>query len=273
MKDLLYFLLKRNQVSFLFIAVFMFAAIPAAAQPPSEVYARVVMLKVEAGKHAEFEQFSKETMKPIHAIRREKGKIFLWILFRVHFAAAADEYNYVEVHYYPSWEETEMNLSFPALAREAHPQTDPASITAKLLELRSVSRVHLVYRANVIEPTPPVPSKYVRLDYMKVKPGQTTAYLKVERDDWMPFHKTLINNGQSTGWALWRRVFPGGSDAEYDYVTSNRYANYADVMAVDYEKTFKVASPSKNINDIFGRTGSSRDLVKSELWEVVDILN
>lgn len=273
MKNLSYFLSKRNQVSFLLIVVFVFAAKLTAAQSPPEVYARVVMLKVTAGKNAEFERFMKETMKPIHVLRREKGKIFLWILFRVHFVGAADEYNYVEVHYYPSWENTEMNLSFQALVREAHPETDPASITAKLLELRSVARSHLVYRADAIEPTPPAPSKYIRLDYMKVKPGKTQAYLKVERDDWMPFHKTLVNNGQSTGWALWRRVFPGGSDAEYDYVTSNRYANYADVMATDYEKTFKTASPSKNINDIFDRTTSSRDLVKSELWEVVDMLN
>ena len=44
-------------------------------------------------------------------------------------------------------------------------------------------------------------------------------------------------------------------------------------MATDYEKTFKKASPSKNTNDIFNRTTSSRDLIRSELWEVVNMLN
>lgn len=273
MKNLSELKWKRNKVSFPLMVVFICASMLSAAQSPPDVYARVTMLKVNPGKQAEFEQFMKQTMKPVHVLRREKGKIFLWILFRVHFAGGADEYNYVEVSYYPSWENTEANLSFPALMREAQPQTDPAMVTAKLLEFRSVARVYLVHRADFVEPTPPVPSKFVRLDYMKVKPGKAQAYLKVEREDWKPFHTTLIADGQSTGWALWQRVFPGGSNAEYDYVTSNRYATYADVMATDYEKTFKKASPSKNINDIFERTTSSRDLVRSELWEVVDMLN
>ena len=273
MKNLSYFLLKRNQVSFLLIAAFVFAAILSAAQSPPEVYASIVMHKVYPGKHAEFQTFMKETIKPIHVLRREKGKIFLWILFRVHFAGGADEYNYVQVSYYSSWANTEPTLLFPALAREVHPETDPETISAKFRELTSVQRIHLVNRVDAVEPTPPVPSKWVRLDYMKVKPGKTSDYLKAEREDWKAFHQTLVNDGQSTGWALWQRVFPGGANAEYDYVTSNRYASYADIMATDYEKTFKKASPSKNINDIFNRTTSSRDLVRSELWEVVDMLN
>jgi hypothetical protein len=133
-------------------------------------------------------------------------------------------------------------------------------------------RKHIFYRTHAIEPNPPVPSKYIRLDYMKIKPGKSADYVKAETEDWMPFHQSLVNDGQSTGWGLWQFVFPGGSDSPYDYVTSNRYATYAQVMATDYEKTFRKASPSKNVNDIFARTTQTRDLVKSELWEVVDML-
>src|SRR5688500_20022199 len=82
----MYFLTKRNQVSFLLIIAFVSGNVFTAAQTPPPVYARVSMLKVNAGKHAEFEQFMKDTMKPVHVLRREKGKIFLWILFRVHFS-------------------------------------------------------------------------------------------------------------------------------------------------------------------------------------------
>lgn len=273
MKSLMYFLTKRNQVSFLLIIAFVSGNVFTAAQTPPPVYARVSMLKVNAGKHAEFEQFMKDTMKPVHVLRREKGKIFLWILFRVHFSGANDEYNYVDVSYYPSWANMEPTFFLPDLLKEAHPEADAQAIIAKMLELRTIARSHVLYRTDAIEPNPPVPSKYVRLDYMKVKPGKGADYLKAERDDWMPFHRTLVNDGQSTGWGLWQLVFPGGTDASYDYVTSNRYATYADVLAADYEKTFKKASPAKNVNDIFNRTTSSRDLVRSELWEVVDMLN
>lgn len=269
----MFFLMKRNQVSFLLIVVFVLGSFTVEAQAPPPMYARVSMMKVPQGRQVEFEQFMAETMKPVHSLRREKGKIILWILFRVHFTGANDEYNYAAVNYFSSWENTNENIPFRDLIKEAHPDTDPQEILDKLLELRTITRSLLLYRTDAVEPNPPVPSKYVRLDYMKVKPGQTQAYLKVEREDWMPFHNTLVKDGKSTGWGLWQLVFPGGTSSSYDYVTSNRYANYADVLGVNYEEVFRKSSPSKDINDIFNRTTQSRDLVRSELWEVVNILN
>ena len=191
--------MKRNQVSFLLIIFFASLCFSSEAQAPPPIYARVSMLKVFPGKQAEFERFMNETMKPVQVLRREKGKIILWILFRVHYAGAGDDYNYAEVSYYSSWENTEATLLLPELIKEAHPDADPETVLTTMLGLRSLNRIHLLYRTDAIEPNPPVPSKYVRLDYMKVKPGMNDAYLKAERDDWMPFHKTLVNDGQSTG--------------------------------------------------------------------------
>ena len=72
---------------------------------------------------------------------------------------------------------------------------------------------------------------------------------------------------------MWQLVLPGGSAAPYDYVTSTRYSTYSQVAGTDYEKTFKKVSPSKNINDIFQRAEQTRDLVRTELWEVVTMLD
>jgi hypothetical protein len=230
------------------------------------------MLKVPGGKDQEFRKFMSETIKPVHVLRRQKGEIVLWILFKVHFTGTNDEYNYVVVHYYPTWAKTEAPLLLPDLLREVNPKADPVAIGTKARELSTLVRKHLLYRSHAVEPQTPVPSKYVRLDYMKVKPGKNAEYVRAETEDWMPFHQTLVNGGQSTGWGLWQLLFPGGTDSSYDYVTSNRYSTYEQVLATDYEKTFKTASPSKDINKIFERTTQTRDLVKSELWEVVDIL-
>ena len=265
--------MKRNQVSFLITVLLTFNTFLLAAQetaPP--IFARISMFKATPGKEAEYLKYIDGTIKPALARLRDNGKIVQWILFKVHFAGGMDEYNYVGVVYSVGWDNTQP-FSLPALLKEIDPNVDPVAIDSKLREYRTLVREHLVYRVEAIEPNPPVPSRYVRLDYMKVKPGMNDAYLKAERDDWMPFHKTLVNDGQSTGWGLWQLVFPGGTEAPYHFVTSNRYANYADVMAADYEKSFKKASPAKNMNDIINRTTSSRDLVRSELWEVVNMLN
>lgn len=136
-----------------------------------------------------------------------------------------------------------------------------------------MARTHMLYQIEAVEPSPPVPSKYVRLDFMKIKPGKVAEYLRVEREDWIPFHQTLVNEGKSSGWGLWQLVFPGGTDSSYDHITSSRYTTYDQVLATDYAGTFKKVSPGKNVNDIFNRATNSRDLVRTELWEVVDMLH
>lgn len=263
---------KGNQVSLLLIAVFVLCSFATLAQAPPPLYAKITMFKVYAGKQLEFEKFMNETIKPTHVLRRQQGKIVMWILFRVHNTGELDEYNYAAVSYYPSWAATEPYN--PAdLLKQVNANADPVGVGARLRELRTVVRQHIIYRADVIEPNPPIPSKYVRLDYMKVKPGKNAAYLKLEREEWMPFHRRLLADGQITGWALWQMVLPGGSGLAYDYATSQRYGTYSQVMGVDYAATFKKVYPDKNVTDILTRTTDSRELVKSELWEVVDMLN
>lgn len=272
MKSLMHFLKKRNQVSLLLTLILFFISLLLKAQEPRPLFARITMFKVMPGKDQEYLKYIRESMRPALIRLRGNGQIVHWIFFKVHFAGAADEYNYVGVTYSTSWEDT-YQFSLANLLKEIDPKVDPGAIDAKLREFRTLIREHIVYRVEAVEPSPPVPSKFVRLDYMKVKPGKTADYLRAERDDWMPFHQTLVNDGESTGWGLWQAVFPGGTNSPYDYVTSNRYSTYAQVLAADYQKTFKKASPAKKTDDIFNRTTQSRDLVKSELWEVVDMLD
>jgi len=273
MKSLQVFLKMRNEVSYLVVLGFVLVSFGSIAQaPPSNVFARLTLIKVEEGKQQEFETFVRETIKPLQALSRQKGKIVLWIMFKVHFTGQADEYNYVGVSYYPSWANTNRE-SLAGLYRELNPNSDLAAFQQKQRDLRTFVHEHLLYQLETLEPSTSALSRYVRLDYMKVKPGKTEDYLNAEREDWMPLHKVLINDGQSSGWGLWQVIFPGGTSFPYDYVTSNRYTTYEQVLMGDYEQAFRKASPDKNMNEIFERTTQSRDLVKSELWEVIEILD
>jgi hypothetical protein len=272
MKNVMCIIARRNQVSFLITVCFVLSCFTSPAQAPPPVYARLALQKVPPGKEQEFVKFMKENMKPLHNHRRSQGKIIHWILFKVHFTGADDNYNYVGVQYYANWANTEANDGWASILKQVNPQADPVAFGEKFRELSTMSTNVLVYRTDAVEPATPQPFKYIRIDYMKVKPGMEAQYLKVEREDWMPVHKALVDGGQSTAWGLWRAIFPGGTDSSYDYVTSIRYSNYAQIMEVDYEKTFKKASPAKDVNAIADRTTKSRDLVKSEVWEVIDML-
>jgi len=263
---------KRNQVSFLVVLVILYGSISVHAQDAApQIYARVSMFKCPDGKQLDYEKYVKETMKPGLVRMREKGQIFQWIFYKVHFTGANDEYNYVGVTYSIGWPNTE-EVSVPSTLKEIDPKVDPAAVGDKLRQLRTLVRQLIVYRTEAVEAGPSVTTKFIRLGFMKVKPGKNADYLKAEKEDWMPLHRSLVNGGQSSGWALWQVVFPGGTDSPYDYVTSSRYSAYSQIPVADYENIFKKVSPSKNVSDIFNRTTESRDLVKSELWEVIDML-
>lgn len=259
---------RGNQVSFLLLLSFLFVSITSFAQTPTPVFARVVMQKVPAGKEQEFEKFMKETMKPVHELRKQKGKIINWYLFKVHFTGANDEYNYVSVHYYNAWAKSEANEDWPSLIKEAHPKAD-ATASVNINELRTIVRNHIYYRQEAVDPKTPVPFKYIMIDFMKVKPGMLAEYMKVEKDEWKAFHQHLADNGKAAGWGLWSLILPGGTGRTHEFATSSRYTNYAQLAEVDYAGTFKAVYPSKDPQAAFDRADKARDLVRSELWEMI----
>jgi hypothetical protein len=263
---------RGNQVSFLLFLTVLFVSINSFAQTPTPVFARVISQKVPPGKEQEFEKFMMETFKPVHELRKQKGKIISWYLFKVHFAGASDEYNYVTVQYYNTWAKTEADDDWTALIKEQNAKADPVAVRAKLRELRTVVREHLYYREETVDPKTPAPFKYVMIEFMKVKPGMLGDYMKVEKDEWKPFHQHLADNGTAAGWGLWALIFPGGTSRTHDFVTSSRYSTYTKLSEVDYGAMFKAVYPSKDPQAAFDRAEKARDLVRSELWEVISQL-
>jgi hypothetical protein len=273
MKSFMLFARKGNKVSFLLMVVFLLMRGWGYAQNgPPQLFARLTLLKATPGKEKEFENFVQGTIKPLQDLRRQSGEMAFWIFFKVHFTGQADAYNYVGVGYYPTWAHTEQE-PLSELLSQSNPNADIIAFTTKQRELRTVVGESVFYQLEAVEPNPPVPSKYVRVDYMKVKPEKETEYLDIERKDWMPLHQRMMSEGQSSGWGLWQVVFPYGTGSPYNFATSSRYTTYDQVLQVDYDAMFKKVSPSKNVNDVFNRTTQSRELVKSELWEVLAMSN
>jgi len=72
---------------------------------------------------------------------------------------------------------------------------------------------------------------------------------------------------------LIKRLQSDGTSSNHDYVTSNVFSSYDQFANQDYEGAFKKAHPGKDANAMMEKTGKARDLVKSELWELVMTLN
>ena len=263
---------RRNWIPFLMVLGFTLSTFHVRAQAPQTVFARVTFQKVDQANAQEFEKMLKENWKPAHQLRKQNGKITSWRLFKVHFTGTNDEYNYVTVSYYDSWEKTEANDNYAELIKAANPKVDAAAIMSKMLQLRNIVRQSLYSRVDFAAGQPPAALKFIEMDFMKVKPGMNAEYLKTERETWKPVHQAWANEGKLASWGLWSLVMPGGTSNTHDYVTSNAHTSYKAMAELNYEETFKKVYPGKDMQAIFDATGKTRDLVRSEVWEMIDSL-
>ena len=114
--------------------------------------------------------------------------------------------------------------------------------------------------------------KYFEVDYMKVNPGKEADYLKLEREDWKPLHQERIKAGQIRSWSLYALQFPSGTDEKYDYVTVNAFDQFGQLENpyANAQTMFARVHPGVKVNEFLDRTEKTRNLVRSEVWVLVD---
>jgi hypothetical protein len=234
------------------------------------VFALLDFMKVKQGDEQKYIDLERNYWKKIHQERVKQGEIVRWVLYEVLYQGANDEYNFVTVAI----------LNNPDKLEEPYAGIEVEKILAgedieKIMQETGDSRqlvkrnlITMVSTAN--DESGPAPFKYVQIDYMNVKPGNGSAYLDIENKVWKPVHQEFMNNGSRTGWALWQMIYPSGSGMEYQYATSNYIADFSKLMTINFTEAFNKAHPGGNTEKLMADTNKSRDLVRSELWRVID---
>ncbi len=116
----------------------------------------------------------------------------------------------------------------------------------------------------------PMPTQFVVLNYMKVTPGKGDDYLRLEEQVWKPLHQQRIKNKEMVAWRLYEVPFTADTRREYDYVTANVYATMAATEATGLLAAFQQLHPGNAGTTLLTQTGAARQIVRSELWELVD---
>jgi hypothetical protein len=106
---------------------------------------------------------------------------------------------------------------------------------------------------------------------MKVAPGQADAYLRLERETWMPIHRERIRRGQLRSWALFQVRYPYGTENEYDFVVVNAYDSLMQA-GLDLTDVFARVHPNMPLDTLAQRTFAARNLVRGELWHRLERL-
>ena len=247
-------------------------ATPVFSQTDTTVYAVVDYMKVQPGKEQAYVDLEQKTWQAIHQERLKARMIVGWYLYSVRFPAGSNyEYNYTTVNVVNKF----ADLDFPfseELVLKAHPKAKlPELINNTLAARDRVWQKVWVLLDQVRPETPqPTPSRHVTIDYMKVKPGGEQAYLDLEQKLWKPVHQLRVKSGLGGSWQLYALLYPGGSGTEYNYGTANFFKNFTDLENPYPGDLFARALPNMALSELEAKTMSARDLVRSEVWELID---
>lgn len=202
--------------------------------------------------------------KSIHQARLDKGDIYAWYLIGKHFTGTASEYEYVTVTVFPSL--FELNNSYP----EELASADDDALLEKTMNARDLIQTE-IYDTPLITEIIHLP-KYLNVSFMKVSQGNDNAYLELEKNIWKPIHEKLIKEGIKSTWSVYRQLYPGGYDAQFNYFTVNGFADMKKVSfepPEGWEEVFSIVHQGKDIDKLFENTNQLRVLIKTELWELI----
>lgn len=243
---------------------------PCFAQQNTNLLIEVDLMKVNPGEEGNYVELEQKVWKPIHQERINKGLIVGWVLYKVMYSGANDEYNYATVNVYAnpaSLENSYQGIDFEKI----HPGKDVNKEFEKTLNTRTIVRKQLLSRGNYAYPgggESPGPHKYIVVNYMKTIPGGN--FMQVENELAKPVSQELIKNGDWAGWSLWSNVFPRGTGMESNVVTVDYYPDFTKLGSMNYQEAFKKAHPDKEWSEFGEKIGNSRNMVRSELWKVID---
>ncbi len=234
------------------------------------VYAVVEYMKVKQGDEQSYVDVERNYWKKIHQERVNQGEIVRWILYEVRFAGSGDEYNFVTSTIVDDPSKLELpfeNIDFEKI----FPGEDIDKISEETLQSRQLVKRNMIQMISSVEPdSGPSPFEYIEVDFMKVKPGMGGAYVDVENNVWKPVHKEFINDGSRVGWSLWQTIYPTGSGLDFQYATVNYIKDFSKINAADYNGAFARAHANEDANKLMDDTNNSREIVRAELWRVID---
>ena len=113
---------------------------------------------------------------------------------------------------------------------------------------------------------------FVVYDYMKVKPENYDDYIHLEKV-WKKIHASRIKRGRLYAWVLDEVISPSGTAQEFNFITANVYQGNA-MLAGHYETSMLPENWQELISydeaQVALRTAQLRDIVKTDVFEVVD---
>lgn len=108
---------------------------------------------------------------------------------------------------------------------------------------------------------------YLKVDYFKAAGPQISEYLQVELDLWKPLHEERCNRGIIKSWDFYG-VVAGEPDVPYNFIAVNVFDDFNKIDYFDLNDIIGSVYPEMDIAEMMKRTRASREVVRTEIWQV-----
>lgn len=110
---------------------------------------------------------------------------------------------------------------------------------------------------------------YLRIDFMKIPPGQALKYRDLESKLWKPVHQLRVDRGHISSWKLYGHHFPSGP-SDYQYVTVTQFPTFQAMEESHYPELFKEVHGAEYDTEVSIQTNAARTLTHTDIWALID---
>ncbi|MEX0724347.1 MAG: hypothetical protein WD357_04960 [Gracilimonas sp.] len=238
------------------------------SQTQENAYLNVDYLKVEAENYAEYEELIQSKWKPLYRNEIDEGKMTGWYFYRVAYPGGqAGDYNYVVI---TTFEELNSVVEANEHMRRTLAEM-PDEVTMQNLDIATHQFSELWQtEAGIMNTSGQKPGLYTVMNYMMVNPGKEAEYITLENDMARPLHEARIENGDMYSWRTYSLLKPGGTNYQYNFVTADYYEELNDIEYGFTNDIIRSVMPGTDINKMFEAIYATREIVRSELWQLID---
>ncbi len=246
--------------------------ISAQTQVPGQGYLMATYYKVPTNQNVAFLELQQGLMKKLAQARIAAGQRKTWSLYTVLAGAVSSgEYNYVVIY---------------SSDKPFDPQTNPAEAQKMLVEIGSerqyigllaylqplTTRI-VLSRREVSVGGPPTRGSAMEVRRFKINPGKAARVMEIHRTTFVPVMQEIVRSGKFSNYTVTSPMYVGASSLDYDYSVSIGVPNFEAAMmdrGIPFREAFGKVFPNQDVNDTTKLLAEGRQLVRAELWRVID---
>ena len=216
-----------------------------------------------------------KSWKKIHELRLKRDMIMAWSVFKVMFKTTEDPYNYITVSWYDSFSkldkkvpESILKAAFPEKSEEEWKKFH--ELTESSRKLVSSGVFHARLRTSS-EKNLKIVGEHFVINEINVAKGKSKNYINLLEEIYLPMYKEDINQGNRVTWSLWEK-WPGNLK-DFQYLAADAYTSLDQIEPINFLQYFREIHPGKNIDEISNQIEEMRELVNSEMWKVIYVVD